>query len=232
LPHAVKASFSGCCSCFCGAAGCSSDACGNRTQKNALAGITFYSWDVPNRLSVAQPPAGAVTLTYDGLGRRVRKDAPGLTRKFIYDFQKVLQETDGANATQKEYTTTTQDVYGDLVSEFNNTNTFFHAYDGLGSTDALVDQTGAVADRYAYRAFGLEVQTPPDSGDSPHTWVGRKSYRLDLETSLYFLDARYYDPATGRFVSEDPLGFQQPDPNLFRYAGNNPVYATDPSGLD
>jgi RHS repeat-associated protein len=42
--------------------------------------------------------------------------------------------------------------------------------------------------------------------------------------------ARYYDPSTGRFLSEDPIGFNGGDFNLYRYVGNNPVLSGDPSG--
>jgi hypothetical protein len=40
-----------------------------------------------------------------------------------------------------------------------------------------------------------------------------------------------FDPSIGRWVSEDPIGFTAADPNLYRYNGNNPTNATDPSGL-
>ncbi|MBY0516240.1 MAG: RHS repeat-associated core domain-containing protein [Bacteriovoracaceae bacterium] len=43
--------------------------------------------------------------------------------------------------------------------------------------------------------------------------------------------ARYYDPSTGRFLSEDPIGFSGGDYNLYRYVGNNPVTRRDPFGL-
>ncbi len=49
---------------------------------------------------------------------------------------------------------------------------------------------------------------------------------------LSWYRARWYDPETGRFVSEDPIGFSAGDTNLNRYVGNGPVNGTDPSGLD
>ncbi|MBY0516246.1 MAG: RHS repeat-associated core domain-containing protein [Bacteriovoracaceae bacterium] len=42
--------------------------------------------------------------------------------------------------------------------------------------------------------------------------------------------ARYYDPSSGRFLSEDPIGFLGGDYNLYRYVGNNPILKVDPSG--
>jgi RHS repeat-associated protein len=48
---------------------------------------------------------------------------------------------------------------------------------------------------------------------------------------LYYMRARYYDPETGRFISEDPIGFDGGDVNLYVYAGNNPVMGVDPLGL-
>lgn len=49
-------------------------------------------------------------------------------------------------------------------------------------------------------------------------------------TNLYYNRARWYDPAAGRFISADPIGFAAGDTNLYRYCFNNPTNATDPSG--
>ncbi|MBY0516238.1 MAG: RHS repeat-associated core domain-containing protein [Bacteriovoracaceae bacterium] len=47
---------------------------------------------------------------------------------------------------------------------------------------------------------------------------------------IYDWRARYYDPSSGRFLSEDPIGFLGGDYNLYRYVRNNPVLKNDPSG--
>ena len=61
-----------------------------------------------------------------------------------------------------------------------------------------------------------------------------RGYRLDLETGLYYLNARYYDPSIGRFISADSINYLDPSSeqglNLYAYCGNNPVMYTDPSG--
>jgi RHS repeat-associated protein len=54
---------------------------------------------------------------------------------------------------------------------------------------------------------------------------------VDAESDLMYYRARYYDPAVGRFVSEDPLGFAAGDVNVSRYVGNGATNATDPSGM-
>ena len=60
-------------------------------------------------------------------------------------------------------------------------------------------------------------------GCSPHTYIGRQNYYRDPEIELYFVSARYYDPATGNFISKDPIGILGGDPNFYRYVVNNPV---------
>ncbi|MHB1038450.1 MAG: RHS repeat-associated core domain-containing protein, partial [Pirellulales bacterium] len=54
---------------------------------------------------------------------------------------------------------------------------------------------------------------------------------LDSDTGLYYYRARWYDAATGKFMSEDPIDFAGGDENLYRYCANNPLLLSDPSGL-
>src|SRR5215470_16797565 len=58
-------------------------------------------------------------------------------------------------------------------------------------------------------------------------YTGRE---YDGLSKLQYNRARYYDPVTGRWTSQDPLGFDAGDSNLYRYAGNNPTNRSDPSG--
>ena len=79
-----------------------------------------------------------------------------------------------------------------------------------------------------YTAFG----TPYGHGDfsGPHLNIGRAGREYDGDTCLYYNRARWYDPKIHRFISEDPIGFAAGDANLYRYCGNSPTNATDPSG--
>jgi RHS repeat-associated protein len=66
------------------------------------------------------------------------------------------------------------------------------------------------------------------SGKSGFFYVGQE---YDATTGLQYSRARYYDPVSSEFISQDPLGFAGGDTNLYRRAGNSPANATDPSGM-
>ena len=61
----------------------------------------------------------------------------------------------------------------------------------------------------------------------PLRYTGRE---FDSETGLYYYRARYYDPTTGRFISEDPIGLRD-GVDLYVYVHNGPTTSTDPQGL-
>ena len=212
------------------------DACGNRTQKDDDGSVTDYTWDEDNRLRQAELPAGAdpVTLTYNAAGQRVAKQtAPADSKKFIYDFNNLLQETDGdTNETEMLYTSTTEE-YGDLVSEYSQESRY-HQYDALGSTDALVNQEEEALESYKYRAFGTVASG--DATATPFTFVGKQNYYHDTELDLYLLGAatggRYYDAQLGRFISQDLIGYDAGDMNLYGYVSARPVSIVDPYGLE
>jgi len=76
-------------------------------------------------------------------------------------------------------------------------------------------------------SFGDVAHDGKSAIDHLLTYTSRER---DTETSLHFYRARYYDPIVGRFISEDPIGFEANDANLNRYVGNSTVKHKDPSG--
>src|SRR5262249_8257686 len=88
--------------------------------------------------------------------------------------------------------------------------------------------TQALRDHLDFDGYGNATETSTSYGDR-YKFTGRE---YDGDTGLQFNRSRYYDPKTGRWWSEDPLGFRAGDGNLYRYPGNIPMNATDPSGMD
>jgi RHS repeat-associated protein len=91
-------------------------------------------------------------------------------------------------------------------------------------TDSIQD----IENMYAYTPFGIiadEVQNAPQ----PFKFVGQHGVMTE-DNGFYYMRARYYDPEVGRFISEDPIGFEG-GINLYAYASNNPILLIDPFGL-
>jgi RHS repeat-associated protein len=99
--------------------------------------------------------------------------------------------------------------------------------DRLGSVRNLVDANGSLIDTISYDGYGNRTsESSPGNGDR----YGFTARELDSVTGLGYYRGRWYDAQTGRWTSRDPIGFDAGDANLYRYVGNDPTNATDPSG--
>jgi RHS repeat-associated protein len=107
----------------------------------------------------------------------------------------------------------------------SSTETDDYLTDALGSTVALTGATGASQVAYSYSPFGSQSATGGTTTNS-YTFTGRETDGLGID----YYRARYYNPTTGRFISEDPSGLGG-GINLYAYAGGSPTNFTDPSGL-
>ena len=107
--------------------------------------------------------------------------------------------------------------------------------------NAAIDTNGNEVVKYVYDAWGNHVvYNSAGAQNSDATFIGNvnpfryRGYYYDIETGLYYLQTRYYDPETGRFVTIDGIDYIDPDSinglNLYAYCSNNPVMNVDPSG--
>lgn len=109
------------------------------------------------------------------------------------------------------------------------TVTYYHN-DLAGNPVAATNQQGAVIWRESYRPYG-ERLTNSAAASGNKIWF--TSRRQDVETGLVYMGARYYDPVAGRFISTDPIAFDERNPhsfNRYAYANNNPYRFVDPDG--
>ena len=102
-----------------------------------------------------------------------------------------------------------------------------------GDILAVLDGSGNTLGEYEYDAWGniLSQGSNVVLELNPFRYRG---YYYDEETGLYYLNSRYYDPETGRFISPDSLKYLEPTHNnglnLYAYCGNNPIKYSDPTG--
>ena len=102
--------------------------------------------------------------------------------------------------------------------------------DALGSVRDLINNSGAIIDHIDFSAFGTVLdQSDPSAGDRMMGFAGMEQ---DSVTRLNLAVYREENPGTGRWDSQDPLGFRAGDGNLYRYLGNAPNGGDDPSGED
>jgi RHS repeat-associated protein len=186
---------------------------GNQTSR----GADTFGYNAENRLTSTNLGGVAGTYVYNGDGLRTSRTIGGTARTFAWGnatgMPVILRDSAG-----NRY------LYGlDLISLSDSANKkFYYHTDGLGSTTAITDSTGAVKKTYQYDVFGaIRVQT----GTQPNefTFTGEQVDSSGLE----YLRARYYDGATGRFLTQDPL----PLLHRYPYVGNNPLNMVDPLGL-
>jgi RHS repeat-associated protein len=84
--------------------------------------------------------------------------------------------------------------------------------------------------KYAYTPFGTMSSNSVENIAQPFKYVGQFGV-MSEPNGFYYMRARYYDANVGRFISEDPIGFDGGDVNLFAYVQNNPINKIDPLGL-
>ena len=112
-----------------------------------------------------------------------------------------------------------------------------------GDITSIIDTEGNIICTYAYDGYGNHIVLDENGKeDTSLTSIGHlnpfryRGYYFDEESGLYYLNSRYYDPETGRFISPDILTIldetkgQINGLNLYCYCLNNPIMYADPSG--
>ena len=233
------------------------DANGNRIGMNQNGTVTTYAYDANNRLLGETIGDAATAYTYDANGNtltagnktytyntrgqqsgftnetvsasyaynpnglRKAKTVGGSTKYFVYNGMNIVYEYSESVADGVAY------FYG--LNRTHNSEGEIYVYNAHGDVVQLVKDNAVVAS-YTYDAFG-NLTSQIGESDNPFLYCGEY---FDAETQTYYLRARYYNPANGRFTQQDAWAFMDTgDPlslNLYAYCCNNPVMYVDPSG--
>ncbi|EST28814.1 RHS repeat-associated core domain-containing protein [Streptomyces niveus] len=183
-------------------------------------GKRTYDWNARGQLSALGGGAGA-EFGYDPLGIRSTKKLGDTTQKYLTDGSNPLVEQSGSGETSATVAMSGLDEY---LTRTENGATQVYLTDALGTVVGLANADGTVATSYTYDPYGQPTASGAASTD-PYTFTGRESDGTGL---LYYRN-RYYDPESGRFISQDPIGYAG-GTNLYEYALSSPTTYTDPTG--
>ena len=200
------------------------DSNGNLISETNASGTKTFIWNEENQLIQVLLPSGlSVNYKYDALGRRIeRATSAGASERYVYDGADVLLDL---NADWSVATTYLNGLGIDnhLRQTSATTGVAYYLTDHLGSTAGLTDATGNVVEQIAYDSYG-------NSTGSTRTRYGYTGRERDPDTTQLYYRARFYDPPSGRFTGEDPMGLLA-GLNLYAYVDNQPTGAIDPTGL-
>ena len=128
------------------------------------------------------------------------------------------------------------DSEGKVYSMTKGDDTYFFVKNLQGDVTKIIDEDGETCATYAYDAWGALLAENEDSSVEGFNPFRYRSYVYDTETELYYLQSRYYDPKTGRFINADSPEYTDTDSgsplstNMFAYCENNAISGYDPSG--
>ncbi|HEY2059087.1 MAG TPA: RHS repeat-associated core domain-containing protein [Amycolatopsis sp.] len=214
------------------------DAQGRVVQRLAGELVWSYHWDAQDRMTGVRTPDGTRwNYRYDPIGRRIAKQRLGPGGEvaeqvdFVWDGGKLVEEAHrGPDGTTRVRTWDYDPDTSAPVAQHENTGGIGAFYtivtDPVGRPAELLDPAGGLGWQGRSTVWGRDL---PGSGGATNTPLRFPGQYLDAETGLHYNVYRYYDPATGRYVSQDPLGLT-PAPNPVAYV-DNPLRVADPLGL-
>ena len=205
---------------------------GNRLTKTQGGIEDQYDWDTRNRLVALWRNDSLIARYYyhwSGLRSSKETFGPGASLvRFEYEGPWLVAESNVLGNTLARYD---RDALGRPLSIRRNGQTRGVVTDGIGTPTALLTRDGTTVARFRYDVWGNQLLADgPESDSMPLRHAG---HYFDAESGLYYLGARYYDPALGAFISEDPAEGKPEAPISFNpyvaFAANPATYG-DPDG--
>jgi RHS repeat-associated protein len=191
-------------------------------------------WNLQGQLlAVTNNGVLAESYAYDPLGRRLRTTVSSTTVYHAYNGVQCIADLDASGNLLRSYTwgQGIDNLLAMTVYGASETNTFYAIKDHLGSVQALVDSSGYIVESFTYDAWGnilLHSRTLELTNFSCRYLFQGREY--SAVTSLYNFRARWYDSATGRWLSNDPIGLSG-GLNLYAFCVDNPLNFRDPDGF-
>lgn len=187
-----------------------------------------FTWNDGRLLGRIEKGNEQIQYFYNQEGLRTKKVANGVTTEYHLDGSKIIGETTGNSSTWYYY-----DNKDSVIGFEKDGQVYYYEKNILNDIVAIYNQAGNKIVGYTYDAYGNITSITGDgmvAQSNPFTYRG---YYRDRDTGLYYLQNRYYDSQTGRFLNADIQFDYNADTrwaNLFCYVANNPIAFCDPTG--
>ncbi|NVK65942.1 MAG: RHS domain-containing protein, partial [Flavobacteriales bacterium] len=229
------------------------DEVGNLIEKESVSEVWKYRWTQSGMLkTVVRPDRKKVEFTYDALGRRLTKTFQSQTTHFVWDGNVPLHEwttaTDESNFEIKGGTLGGAETTGELehitpenlitwifedgtfipMAKLQDEKSYSIITDHLGTPTEAYDEQG---EKVWSRQLNIYGETRRESGEKNFIPFLYQGQYFDEETELAYNRYRYYSPETGLYVSQDPIGLDGNNPNIYAYTRDSNIWV-DPKGLE
>ena len=191
-------------------------------------GMTM-TWEHGRQLSTLTKDGGSISYTYNADGIRTSKTVNGQTTEYILDGSTIL----GEKLPDGEYLYYLYDENGVRYGFARGSLLYYYVCNAQGDVVKILTSGGATAAWYEYDAWGNVVSIGGNAYVANLNPIRYRGYYYDTETGFYYLNSRYYDPETCRFVNADgytSTGQGLLGNNMFAYCLNNPVVNEDSNG--
>ncbi len=193
--------------------------------------------------SVKKDNQEAFKYYYDANGIRNKKIVNGVETKFVVVGTKILKSIIKVGNEERtiKYKYVLDKLEGFVYTKDGISKKYRYERNIFGDITRIYNSEGSIEATYVYDAYGrVKVINSTGEEDTNIEFIGNinpfryRGYYFDIETGLYYLNSRYYDPELGRFISPDTLEYLSPNNinglNLYCYCNNNPINYADPDG--
>ena len=213
------------------------DADGNQTKVTGTIGGSSvsksYTYTPENMLETYTEGSKTQSNLYSGDGQRVQKKEGSETTNYFYQLGSVLY-TDGADGNLKSFNLLNgADAFGTERKTGSSHDYYLYTEDAKGSTVNVLDNAGSRVVSYLYDDFGDVTESKASGYSGFENELQYTGAVHDELTGLLYLNARYYEPRTGRFITRDSYRGERENADtwhLYAYCANNPINYVDPSG--